>query len=238
MKNKRIDMDKTRASLSAKPPARRKILIVDDHPMMREGLRAGINREPDLMVCGEAENAQQAMDAVQKLAPDLALVDVNLPGKNGLELVKDFRAVHPQMAILAISMHDESLYAERMLRAGAGGYLTKQQPPEELIKAIRLVLDKQIYVSKELSETLLGRLSGQKPAKHNLTEILSDREFQIYQMIGQGLAPKEIARQLYLSIKTVAVHNANIRKKLGFRTTAQLIRLAAQSEGLKFSENE
>jgi DNA-binding NarL/FixJ family response regulator len=216
------------------PARRRKILIVDDHPMMREGLRAGINREPDLMVCGEAENAQQALEAAQTLGPDLALVDVNLPGKNGLELVKDFRAVHPQMAILAISMHDESLYAERMLRAGAGGYLTKQQPPEELIKAIRQVLNKQIYVSKELSEILLQRFSGQPPAKRTPVEVLTDREFQIYQLIGEGRSPKEIARQLHLSVKTVAVHNANIRKKLGFKSTAQLIRLAAQSEGLKF----
>lgn len=231
-------MEKTPRAVPTKPSARRKILIVDDHPMMREGLSAGINREPDLMVCGEAENARQAMDAAQKLEPDLVLVDLNLPGKNGLELVKDLKAAHPRLAILAISMHDESLYAERMLRAGAGGYLTKQQPPGELIKAIRLVLDKKVYVSRELSETLLQRLTSRPPANRTPLEILTDREFQIYQMIGEGRAPKEIARQLHLSAKTVAVHNANIRKKLGFKSTAQVIRQAVQSESLKFSADD
>jgi DNA-binding NarL/FixJ family response regulator len=231
-------MKTSQSSLPANPAPRRKILIVDDHPMMREGLRGGINREPDLMVCGEAENARQAMDAVEKLRPDLALVDINLPGKNGLELVKDLKAAHPKLAILAISMHDESLYAERMLRAGASGYLTKHQPPGELIKAIRQVLDKQVYVSKELSDILLRRFSGQPAANQSPVEILTDREFQIYQLIGEGRSPKDIARQLHLSVKTVAVHNANIRKKLGFKSTAQVIRQAAQSESLKFSAED
>jgi len=126
--------------------ASKRIVIVDDHPTTREGLRAVISREPDLMVCGEAENARQAMDAVQKLAPDLVLMDITMPGKGGLELVKDFKALHPELAILVVSMREE--YAERMLRAGAGGFITKQEPPEELVKAIRQVLNHHVYLSK------------------------------------------------------------------------------------------
>lgn len=215
------------------PAAQKKILIVDDHPMMREGLSSVINHEPDMIVCGVAENAHQAMDAVSKLSPDLALVDITLPGKSGLELVKDLKAVHPHLAILAISMHDESLYAERMLRAHANGYITKQQPPEELVRAIRQVLGNHLYMSKELSEKLLRRFSGQPMKIQSSMEILTDREFEILQLIGAGKSSKEIARQLHISGKTVAVHSANIRHKLSLKTTAQLIRFAVQSEGLK-----
>ena len=212
---------------------RKRILIVDDHPMMREGLRGVINRQPDMLVCGEAENAPQAMSAVRKLAPDLALVDITLPGKSGLELVKDLKAMHPQVVILAISMHDESLYAERMLRAGASGYITKQQPPEELIRAIHQVLDQRVYVSKEVSESLLRRFSWQPSGDLSPTKLLTDREFEIMRFLGEGQAPKEIARQLHLSAKTIAVHAANIRQKLNLKTTAQLIRFAVRWEDLK-----
>lgn len=204
--------------------------------MMREGLRGVIQREADLIVCGEAENAHQALEAVQKLGPDLVLVDITLPGKSGLELVKDCKAMLPQLPILALSMHDESLYAERMLRAGAGGYITKQQAPEELLKAIRAVLANHVYVSQEVSENLLRRFSGKPPGKRSPMEILTDREFEIFQLLGNGYTPKEIASQLHLSPKTVAVHNANIRRKLNLKNTAQLIRLTVQSEGLKALE--
>ncbi len=218
---------------SRRQAARKKILIVDDHPLMREGLRNTINHAPDLVVCGEAANAPQAMEAVKQLKPDLALVDVTLPGKSGLELVKDLKAMHPDLLMLAVSMHDESLYAERMLRAGASGYLSKQTPPEELLKAIRQVFDGRISVSKQISEDLLRRFSGQPHKNTAPLEILTDREFEIFQLIGDGKSPKEIARQLHLSPKTVAVHNANIRQKLALKTNAQLIRFAVRSEDLK-----
>jgi len=209
---------------------RKKILIVDDHPMMREGLRGVIAREPDMMVCGEAENAQQAAEAIVKHAPDLVLVDITLPGKSGLELVKDLKVMHPHLTVLALSMHDESLYAERMLRAGASGYITKQQPPEELVKAIRQVLSNQVYVSKEVSESLLRRFSGKTQSNQSPMEILTDREFEILQLLGKGATAKEISGQLHLSVKTVAVHNTNIRKKLNLKNSAQLIRFAVQWE--------
>ena len=172
--------------------ARKKILIVDDHPLMREGLRNTISRESDLMVCGEAETAHEAMGAVRKLSPDLALVDVTLPGKSGLELVKDLKAMFPGLLILGVSMHDETLYAERMLRAGASGYLSKQTPPKELIQAIRQVFDGRVYVSKEISDNLLRLFSGQAHQKHDPhehpspLEILTDREVEIFQLIGSG----------------------------------------------------
>jgi DNA-binding NarL/FixJ family response regulator len=210
--------------------ARKRILIVDDHPLIREGMRGTINREADLMVCGEAENASQAVEAFQKLAPDLALVDITLPGRSGLELVKDLKAIRPNAIILAISMHDESLYAERMLRAGASGYITKDQPPAELLKAIRQVLDNRVYVSKEVSENLLRRLSGKPQANRSPMEILTDREFEILRFIGEGKSLKEIAWQLHITGKTVAVHSANIREKLRLQSTAQLIRFAVQFE--------
>ncbi len=216
-----------------KPAARKRILLVDDHPLMREGLRGTINREPDLMVCGEAENAHQALEAFQRLAPDLALVDITLPGKSGLELVKDLKAVRPRLVILAISMHDESLYAERMLRAGARGYITKQQPPEELIKAIRQVLNNQVYVSKQVSESLLQRFSSKAQANQSPMGILTDREFEVFRLIGAGKSTKEIARQLRISTQTAVVHNANIRQKLNLQNTAQLIHFAVQSEAAK-----
>lgn len=212
------------------PEVRKHIVIVDDHPTTREGLRAVINREPDLLVCGEAANASQAVEAIQKLHPDLVLLDITMPGKSGLELVKDLKALHPHLAVLVVSMHEEMLYAERLLRAGAGGFITKQQPPEELVKAIRRVLDHHIYLSPAASEKLLQRFSGKPQANRSPLELLTDREFEVFQLIGQGKTPKEIARQLHLSTKTVAVHNANIRQKLNLRSTAQLIRFAVQAE--------
>jgi DNA-binding NarL/FixJ family response regulator len=218
----------------SKPAApRRQVLIVEDHPMMREGLRGVINREPGLQVCGEVENAHQAMEAVRKLAPDLVLLDITLPGKSGLELVKDLRTEHPGVRVLALSMHDEALYAERMLRAGAAGYITKQQPPGELVRAIHLVLDNHVYVSEEASESLLRRLSGQPQKNPSPMAVLTDREFEIFQLFGEGKSPQDIAAQLHLSPKTVAVHNANIRRKLNLKTNARLIRFAVQSETMK-----
>ena len=216
---------------------KKRILVVDDHPMMREGLRGVIDREPDLCICGEAASAAQAMEAVRKLSPDLILIDIALPGKSGLELIKDLKALHTKVAVLAISMHDELLYAERMLRAGARGYITKQQPPEELVKAIHQVLANHVYVSREVSQILLGRFSGNPASDRSGIDILTDREFEVLRLIGEGKAPKEIARQLHLSTKTVAVHNANIRQKLKVKSTAQLIRFAVQSEILQRPNN-
>ena len=201
--------------------------------MMREGLRAVIGRAADMEVCAEAGNASQALEAVRRHKPDLALVDISLPGKSGLELVKDIKALAPEVVVLGISMHDEAHYAERMLRAGAAGYITKQQPPEELVKAIRQVLADNVYVSREVSQALLRRFSCKTLARHPSTDALTDREFEVLQLLGEGKSPKEIARQLHLSAKTIAVHNANIRQKLNLKSTSRLIRFAVQAEILR-----
>jgi DNA-binding NarL/FixJ family response regulator len=209
---------------------RKKILIVDDHPMMRQGLRGMIESEADLEICGEAETAHQAMELLKTLEPDLMLLDITLPGKSGLELIKDIRVLYPLLPMLVLSMHDESLYAERVLRAGAGGYITKQQRPDALISAMRQVLAGRTYVSEEVSERILKHLSGRPVVTTSPLEALTDREFEIFQLIGEGETTGQIAKHLHLSPKTVAVHYANIRRKLKLATYADLIRFAVRME--------
>jgi len=216
-------------------PARKRILVVDDHPMMRQGLAQLIGAEADLSVCGEAENAEQALGTVEALKPDLVLADISLPGKNGLELIKDFQAIRPGLPILVISMHDESLYAERVLRAGGRGYIMKQEGGKKLMQAIRQVLGGQIYVSEKMSADILEMFSGRRTGTEGSpVEKLTDREFEVFQLIGQGKATRDIAEQLHLSVKTVDVHRANIKTKLKLKSAAELIRFAvrwAESQG-------
>jgi DNA-binding NarL/FixJ family response regulator len=211
---------------------RRKILIVDDHPIFREGLAQSINREQDLVLCGEAENACEALDCVAKLGPDLVMVDITLPGKSGLELIKDLNALYPRLPILAVSMHDESLYASRILRAGARGYVMKQETPKTLLQAARRVLEGGIYVSPRMSAQILESYSARRCRQSSSPiEQLSDREFEIFHLVGLGRNNHEIAGQLHLSLKTVAVHQANIRRKLTLNNLSDLIRFAVRWEG-------
>ncbi|PYK02255.1 MAG: DNA-binding response regulator [Verrucomicrobia bacterium] len=211
------------------PVARKRILILDDHPMMREGLAQLIGNEADLSVCGEAENANEAIEKINALKPDLLLADITLPGKNGLELIKDVQALLPGLAVLVISMHDESLYAERVLRAGGRGYIMKQEGGKKLMLAIRQVLNGQIYVSEKMSAKILEIFSGRRgDAGGSPVEKLTDREFEVFQLIGQGKGTKEIAVQLHLSAKTVEVHRLNIKQKLNLQTAAELIRHAVR----------
>ncbi len=206
---------------------RKQVLIVDDHPMMREGLAQLINHEPDLCVCGEADSAAQALDAIAASKPDLALIDISLPGRSGLELIKDIHTLYPELRLLVVSMHDEALYAERVLRAGGRGYIMKQEGGKKLMQAMRQVLNGQIYVSEKISAKILEIFSGQKNEKGaSPMERLSDREFEVFQLIGQGHATREIAQRLHLSVKTVEVHRANIKKKLDLKTGADLVRQA------------
>ncbi len=208
---------------------KRKILIVDDHPIFREGLTQSINREPDLTVCGDVEDAAQALDALHRLKPDLIVLDLTLPGKSGLELIKDLQALAPDLALLVVSMHDESLYASRTLRAGARGYIMKQESPQTLLRAIRLVLEGRIYVSDKMSAQILENYSGRRASgSHSPIEQLSDREFEIFHLIGQGRSNRAIAQQLHLSLKTVAVHQGNIRRKMNLASSADLIRFAVR----------
>ena len=210
-------------------PAKKKLLIVDDHPMMRQGLTMLINHEPDLTVCGEAETAHQALAAMGTLKPDLVLADITMPGKNGLEFIKDLHAMHPGTAVLAVSMHDESVYAERVLRAGGRGYIMKQEGGKKLMQAIRRVLNGEIYVSEKMSAKILEIFSGRRAVtSQSPVEQLTDREFEVYQLIGQGRGTKEIAGQLHLSVKTIEVHRLHIKEKLKLVTATELIRHAVR----------
>src|SRR6266496_1501290 len=211
-----------------KPAERKKILLVDDHPLMRRGQADLLNREPDLVVCGEAGTAREAMEAIPKLQPDLVLVDMALPDKDGLELIKDIQVLHPGLPVLAMSMQDESLYAARVLRAGGRGYVMKGEGSDaHLAAAIRTVLSGQIAVSPRMSAKILesvaapsGKVGGGPESE------LSDRELQVMRLFGEGWSTEEIAKRLHLSPKTVDVHRAHIKEKLGLKTTPEFTRFA------------
>jgi DNA-binding NarL/FixJ family response regulator len=209
--------------------AAKRVLIVDDHPMMRQGLAQLIDNEPDLKVVAEADTGGQGLDIVVNEKLDLALIDISLPDKNGLELIKDMRSVNPEMPILIVSMHDEALYAERVLRAGARGYIMKQEGGMKLLQAIRQVLTGQIYVSAKMSARILETFSGHRTEQSaSPVTRLSDREFEVFQLIGQGKGTKEIAHHLNLSVKTVEVHRAKIKEKLSLHTATDLVRYAVR----------
>jgi DNA-binding NarL/FixJ family response regulator len=209
-------------------PDRKRILIVDDHPMMRQGLAQLINHEPDLAVGWEADNAGQALETISAHKPDLVLADISLPDKNGLELVKDIQSLSPGTLILMVSMHDETLYAERVLRAGARGYIMKQEGGKKLMAAIRQVLGGQVYVSEKMAAKILESLSGRRSGNASPIEKLSDREFEVFQLIGQGMRTRDIAEHLHLSVKTVEVHRANIKGKLKLTSATDLVRQAVR----------
>ena len=206
---------------------RKRILVVDDHAVLREGLIAQINREPDLLVCGDAENAREALAGVEKLKPDLVLTDISLQGRNGLELIRDIRAVQPGLPVLVLSMHDATFFAERVLRAGGRGYISKQRSGQRLIWAIRHVLGGQIYLSDEVSTRLLDSLSGKRSARTaSPVEQLTDRELEVFTLIGHAKETKEISRRLSMSAKTVEAHRASIKRKLKLKTGPELTRHA------------
>jgi DNA-binding NarL/FixJ family response regulator len=203
---------------------KKRLLLVDDHPMMREGLAHLINRQVDLMVCSEADDAHQAMKLINSLKPDLALVDVSLEGKSGIELIKDLRVTRPDLPVLVISMHDELLYAERVLRAGARGYIMKQAGGDMVLRAIRQVLGGEVYLSSTMSARVLDNVRGRKPrGSHSPIETISDREFEVFQLIGQGKSTRDIAKQLRLSPKTVDVHRGHIKEKMQLKGTTALV---------------
>jgi DNA-binding NarL/FixJ family response regulator len=213
------------------PPAQQKkrILLVDDHPFMRVGLASLIDRQPDMSVCGEAGNPAEAFKELPKCKPDLVLTDLTMPGRSGLEFIKDLKAAEPNLAILVISMHDEVVHAERALRAGARGYIMKEAGGENLLTAIRQVLRGEMYVSPRMSARFLENMSGAKPrGSTSPIEKLTDREFEIFQLIGQGKSTRDIAGQLHLSTKTVDVHRSHIKEKLDLKDVTALIRHAVR----------
>ncbi len=216
------------------PPSRsgvKKAVIVDDHPIVRQGLAKLLSDERDLALCAEAQGAREALEVISKSQPDLAIVDISLSGKTGLDLLKDLRALYPKLPVLVLSMHDEQIYAERALRAGARGYIMKQEGGKSLLQAIRQVLGGQIYVSEKIARAVLQRLSeGEGRVTRSPVEQLSEREFEVFQLIGQGLGTRQIAEQLHVSAKTVDVHRLRIRKKLQLQTGPALMRYAMSWE--------
>jgi len=206
----------------------KRIFIVDDHPVFREGLVGLVKREPGWTVCGEADTAPQALTAIERLKPDLVLADIGLPGRSGLELIKDLRAACPELAVLVISMHDEALYAERILRAGGRGYIMKQEGPEKMLQAIRQVLEGQIYLSGRMSIRILDAFSGGRGNTSSPITRLTDRELEVLQLVGEGKDSHDIAGQLHLSVKTVDAHRGHIKEKLNLKTGTELICYAAR----------
>ncbi len=211
---------------SAKRRARR-VLIVDDHPIVRQGLRRIMENEEDLLVCGEAETVRDARIAIKELAPDVVIVDISLKQGDGIELVRDVRAHYPQLPILVLSMHDESIYAERMLSAGANGYIMKQAVSEQFLISLRRVLEGGIYVSEAVGNNMIQKFaSGGQYSSANPIDRLSNRELQILHMIGKGMSTRETAHSLNLSVKTVESHRQRIKRKLNLNTGTQLVQYA------------
>ena len=215
--------------LPAEPSAPKSILLVDDHPIMRHGLAQLIRMEPGLDIGGEVGSAAAGLAAVGRLRPDLVIIDLTLPDKHGLELIKDIHAMHPGSLCIVLSMHDETLYAERALRAGARGYVMKETAAETLIIAIRRVLGGGIYVSDTMASRMLEQVTGQR-GKGNASglELLTDRELEVLEMIGKGIATKLIATHLNISARTVEAHRSHIKEKLALVDGPALVRYAVQ----------
>jgi DNA-binding NarL/FixJ family response regulator len=204
-----------------------KIFIVDDHPIVRKGLTQLINQENDLTVCGEAENAHSALEVLKRLKPDLAIVDISLQGVDGIELIKTMKIRYNSLPVLVVSMHDESIFAERALRAGARGYIMKQEAIERMMEAIRRVLKGELYISERVSENIVKRfIDGKSEISSSPVEVLSDRELEVFRLIGQGHGTSQIAQELHLSIKTVESYRANIKEKLKLKNAAELMKHA------------
>lgn len=206
---------------------RRRVMLVDDHPIVRQGLRRLIESEQDLEVCGEAETAREAKSMIRDLEPDVVIVDVSLAQGDGLELVKDARAHYPNLPLLVLSMHDEVIYAERMLSAGANGYIMKQAASDQFLVALRRVLEGGIYVSESVGNSMIEKFAaGGAYTPTNPVDGLSNRELQVLHMIGKGLSTRQTAEALNLSIKTVESHRQRIKRKLSLQTSAQLMQYA------------
>ncbi len=206
-----------------------RILIVDDHPIVRKGLAQLIDQEPDLVVAGEAEDADGALEFLKRDMPDLAIVDISLQGVDGIELIKKMKARYPDLPVLVVSMHDESLFAERALRVGAKGYIMKQEAIGKMMEAIRKVLKGELYLSERVSENIVKKfISGRTEGLQSPIEVLSDRELEVFQLIGQGLGTRRIADQLHVSVKTVETYRANIKQKMHLKDGIELLKHAVQ----------
>jgi DNA-binding NarL/FixJ family response regulator len=213
--------------MSADPRSRTRILIVDDHPIVRLGIRQMLAAERDLEVCGEAESPEAARQLIKSARPDLAIVDLSLAEGTGLDLIRSLRESLPTLPVLVLSMHDEALFAERVLRAGARGYIMKREAITGLVGAVRQVLAGRIYVSEGMAQAVLERLGHEATPSDNTLAVLTDRELEVFDLIGRGQSTAAIAEQLGVSIKTIETYRSNIKTKLNLKDAADLIRFAA-----------
>src|SRR5438876_8130751 len=224
----------TNANPRCDPPKAKRIVLVDDHPLFRKGLQELIHSEADFAVCGEAGNAAEAMEVIRKLNPDMAIVDLSLPGANGIELIKNIRSEFPKLPILVLSMHDESLYALRALRAGAEGYVMKHEAMANVVQAIREVFNGRPYLSPAMAAQVITRYAQRLPeGETDPVNRLSDRELEILELIGKGNEVRQIAKLLHLSPKTVETHRAHIKEKLNLQNARQVARFAVQWVGTR-----
>jgi DNA-binding NarL/FixJ family response regulator len=212
----------------ATPAHKKRILLVDDHPLVREWLANLIHQQPDLTVCGETENAPAAAAAVASAKPDLVIADIHLKNSSGIELIKDLKERHPNIPVLVLSMHDESLYAERVFRAGAHGYVNKRETAQKMIEAIRRVLEGKLYVSEGTAEILAGQAIRGRVASRASIESLSDRELEVFDKLGQGISTRQIADDFRISVKTVQEYCARIKEKLNLNNATELLREAVR----------
>jgi len=215
--------------ITAEATAKKNIYLVDDHPLVREWLINLINQQPDLNVCGEAESAPEALRGIDEKKPDVAVVDITVSSGSGIELIKDVKRMCPKTALIVLSMHDEGLYAERALRAGARAYVMKRDTTKKILAAIRAVLDGRMYVSPEFAASLTERFIDRGASETGSpVELLSDRELEVFRMLGDGIETRRISESLHISIKTVQVYCARIKEKMGLNTMTELLREAVR----------
>ena len=215
---------------------KKRIALVDDHPLVREWLTNLIDQQSDLTVCNETENAPAALSAVATAKPDLIIVDINLKNSSGIELIKNLRGSHPEVPVLVLSMHDESLYAERAFRAGARGYVNKRETAQRMVEAIRRVLTGKLYVSEKAAEILANKTARGQAPNRPATELLSDRELEVFDKLGQGIGTKQIATDFRVSIKTIQEYCARIKDKLNLNSATELLREAVRWHDAKNSD--
>ena len=207
---------------------KKKIVVVEDHPIVRRGIVQLINIEEDICTVGEAETTFEALEILQKKKPDLVLVDLSLKGGSGLELIKDINKIYPEMLIIVVSLHDENVYAERVMRAGAKGYIMKSEATESILTAIRQVLNGGLYLSSNMQSNMLNKMvGGVNPLKPEI-DVLSDREFEVFELVGKGFSTRKIAEELFLSIKTIDTYKSHIKTKLNIKGSTELIQFATE----------
>jgi DNA-binding NarL/FixJ family response regulator len=208
---------------------RTKILLVDDHPLLRTGIASLINQEKDLAVCGEVDDSVQALDAIGKTNPEIIILDISLKKMSGIEVLKHIKMRYPKVKVLILSMHDEAVYGPRALRAGASGYIMKQEAPDNVIVALRKILAGEVYISESMATRMLARMVGGRPSPMSSPlELLSDRELEVFTLLGKGDGTRDIAQKLNLSVKTIESHRAHIKEKLNLKNATELVHHAVQ----------